>query len=127
MQWILEQREEKNIPVSTQAIKLKALSLIKSVLPNFKASDGWLKSFMVRHNLVLRVKTSMAQELPKDLEGKINEFKRQVKRIRENGDFPYNLIGNMDETPVYMDMVPSKTVDIRGKKTMKVRTTKSVG
>ncbi len=43
------------------------------------------------------------------------EFRKQVKRIRDNGDFPYDLIGNMDKTPVYMDMVPSKTVD--GKKT----------
>ncbi len=33
------------------------------------------------------------------------------------GDFPYDLIGNMDKTPVYMDMVPSKTVDVKGKKT----------
>ena len=125
LQWVLEQREEKNMPVSTQAIKLKALSLIQSTLPNFKASDGWLKSFMVRHNLVLWAKTSMAQELPKDLESKISEFRRQVRRIRENGDFLYHLICNMDEPPVYMDMVPSKTVDVRGKKTIKVRTTKS--
>ena len=33
--------------------------------------------------------------------------------------------GNMDETPVYMDMVPSKTVDVKGGKTIKIRTTKS--
>ncbi len=52
---------------------------------------------MCRHNLVLRAKTSMAQELPKDLEGRITEFRRQVKRVRENGDFSYELIGNMDE------------------------------
>ena len=58
-----------------------------------------------------RAKTSIAQELPKDLENKISEFRRQVKYVRENGDFPYQVIGNMDETPVYMDMVPSKTVD----------------
>ena len=31
----------------------------------------------------------------------------------------------MDETPVYMDMVPSKTVGVKGKKTIKVRSTKS--
>lgn len=31
----------------------------------------------------------------------------------------------MDETPVYMDTVPSKTVDVKGKKSIKVRTTKS--
>ena len=80
---------------------------------------------MRRHNLVLRAKTSMAQELPKDLEAKISEFRRQVRYIRENGDFPFELIANMDETPVYFDMVPSKTVDVKGKKTIKMRTTKS--
>ncbi len=26
----------------------------------------------------------------------------------------------MDKTPVYMDMVPSKTVDVKGKKTVKL-------
>ena len=35
------------------------------------------------------------------------------------------LLGNMDETPVYFDMVPGKTVDVRGKKTIKVRMTES--
>ncbi len=72
----------------------------------------------------LRAKTSIAQELPKDLESKINEFRRQVNHVRHNGDFSYELIGNMDETPVYMDMVPSKIVDVKGKKTVKIRTTK---
>ncbi len=125
LQWVLEQREEKQMPVSSHAIKLKALSLIKAVLPNFKASDGWVKGFMRRHNLVLRAKTSIAQQLPKDLESKISEFRRQVNHVRQSGNFPYELIGNMDETPVYMDMVPSKTVDVKGKKTVKIRTTKS--
>ncbi len=107
--------KKKNIPVSSQALKIKALTLIKTIVSVFKAYDGWLKSYMCRCNLVLRAMTSMAQELPKDLKGRIMEFRSQVKRIRDNGDFPYDLIGNMDKTPVYMDMVPSKTVD--GKKT----------
>ena len=76
--------------------KLKCLSLIKVVLPNFNASNGWVKGFMRRHNLVLRAKTSIAQQLPMDLENKIGEFRRQVNHVRQNGDFPYELIGNMD-------------------------------
>ena len=103
------------MPVSSHAIKLKSLSL-KAVLPNFKASNGWIKGFMRRHNLVLRAKTSIVQQLPKDLENKIGEFRRQVNHVRQNGDFPYELIGNMDETLVYVDMVPSKTVDVKGEK-----------
>ena len=109
--WILEKREECNVAVSTQMIRLKALSLIKPVLPGFKASDGWLRKFLARNNLVLRAKTSIAQTLPCDLENKVQPFRQRVNYIRQNSDFPYELIANMDETPVYFDMVPSKTVD----------------
>ena len=35
------------------------------------------------------------------------------------------IIANMDEAPVYMDMIPGKTIDKKGKKSIKVRTTKS--
>ena len=31
----------------------------------------------------------------------------------------------MDETPIYFDIVPGKTIERRGKKTVKVRTTGS--
>ena len=106
-------------------IRLKVLSLIKPVLPGFKASDGWLSKFLARNNLVLRAKTSIAQTLPCDLENKVQPFRQRVNYIRQNSDFPYELIANMDETPVYFDMVPSKTVDRKGKKSITVRTTKA--
>ena len=104
---------------------MKALSLIKPIIPSFKASEGWARGFLQRNNLVLRAKTSIAQMLPADLEEKIARFRQDVCYIRINGDFDYDLIANMDETPVYFDMVPSRTVDRKGKKSIKVRTTKS--
>ena len=106
-------------------IRLKGLSLIKPSLQGFKASQGWLRRFLARHNLVLRARTSIAQTLPCDLEEKIVQFHQSVHYVRENGDFPYQLIANMDETPVYFDHVPSKTVNMRGKKSIRVCTTKS--
>ena len=122
MKWILEKREIQNVSVSTGAIRMKALSLIKPIIPSFKASEGWARGFLQRNNLVLRAKTSIAQMLPADLEEKIARFRQDVCYIRINGDFDYDLIANMDETPVYFDMVPSRTVDRKG---IKVRTTKS--
>ena len=78
---------------------------------------------MVRNNLVL-AKTTMAQQLPS--KWKTNcEISSECQYIIQNGDFPYGIIGNMDETPVYFDMVPSKTINQKGKKTIKVRSTKS--
>ena len=125
VKWILEKREQSHIPVSREMIRLKGLSLIKPSLPNFKASLGWLDRFLARHNLVLRARTSIAQTLPCDLEEKIAQFHQSVRYVRENGDFPYQVVANMDETPVFFDLVPSKTVDVRGKKSIRVRTTKS--
>jgi len=93
---------------------LKALGLIKLTLPSFKATARWATAFNKRHNLVFRAKTSTAQALHVDLENKICEFRREVKHVRQNGDFPYNLIGNMNETSVCMDMVPLNTVDMGG-------------
>lgn len=40
----------------------------------------------------------MAQVLPCDLEDKIAQFRKNIHYVRENGDFPYDLIANMDET-----------------------------
>ena len=125
VKWILEKREQSYISVSREMIRLKGLSLIKPSLPGFKASQGWLRRFLARHNLVLRARTSIAQTLPCDLEEKIVQFCQSVRYVRENGDFPYQLIANMDETPVYFDLVPSKTIDVRGKKSIRVHTTKS--
>ena len=104
----MEKREQQNVPVSKQAIRLKALSKIKPIQPEFKASEGWVDSFHRRHNLVLRQRTSIAQELPANLEEKVARFRQDVHFIRQNGDFPYHRIANMDETPVFFDTVPSK-------------------
>ena len=125
MSWILEKREEKCVAVSTQLIRLKAFSLIKDTHPNFKASDGWVRKFMKRNDLVLRVRTHISQNLPKDLEEKIKYFRAEVEKIRENSDYPLEYICNMDETPVFLDLVPNKVVDWKGKKTVCVRTTGS--
>ena len=53
VKWILEKCEHSHIAVSTRMIRLKAMSLVKPTLPNFKASEGWIRKFLVRNNLVL--------------------------------------------------------------------------
>ena len=42
--WLLEKREVDYVAISTQGIRLKAMSLIQQVNPSFKASDGGLES-----------------------------------------------------------------------------------
>ncbi len=122
--WFLEKRDLQ-LAVSTEMLKQHARAVVSQVNPAFKASDGWAQKFMRRHNLVLRARTSMAQKLPGDLEYKVVAFRDEVQSIRSRTDIDYRLLGNMDETPVYFDIVPGKTLEVRGKKTVKVRTTGS--
>ena len=79
---------------------------------------------MQRHSLVLRVKTSMAQELPATLEERIQAFHRQIKRLAEINKF--EVVGNMDETSLYFDVVPGRVLDKKGKKSVIVCTTGNV-
>ena len=48
-------------------------------------------------------------------------YLQKLQRERKNGRFPNALIGNMDETPVYFDLVPGKTIDRVGVKSCIIR------
>ena len=50
--WIIHQGKQGK-EVSGDMIKEYALSVVKDKLPNFKASDGWMRSFLKRRNLEL--------------------------------------------------------------------------
>ena len=120
--WLLEARD-KQLPVTIPLLKARALELITPTHTEFHASDGWAQKFKRRHSLALRIKTSLAQELPATLEERISAFHTQLQRLKEINRF--EVIGNMDETPLYFDVVPSRILDRRGKKSIIVRTTGS--
>ena len=91
-----------------------------------------------RHSLGYRQKTSLAQRLPKDLEERITKFYADINNLKSTTDVPMRLVhhyatiqlhaknnscsalGNMDETPMFFDMVPGKTLSKTGVKTVKV-------
>ena len=55
------------------------------------------------------MKTSLAQRLPADLEECITAFHQNLYYLRRSEDLDEELIGNMDETPAYFDVVPGHT------------------
>ena len=71
----------------------------------------------------LRQKTKISQKLPADLEDKVSSFHSYVLKQRKLHDFELSQIGNMDETPLWFDLPGNKTVDMKGSKTVQVRTT----
>lgn len=119
--WIL-QLLDLHAPLSTLMLKEKAKKVIQPHNHKFSASNGWLEKFFKRHRLSLRSRTSVSQKLPHQLEGILTKFYEDAGRYMRIGKYPRSLIGNMDETPAFFDMVPAKTICKTGSKECIIRT-----
>lgn len=42
--------------------------------------------------------------------------------IQSNDDLEFDLIGHMDETPAYFDIIPGRLIDIKGQKSVLIHT-----
>lgn len=57
----------------------------------------------------------MAQRLPADLDDNIDSVGDFLRLQSADDKFEDAMIINMDETPVYFDIVPGKTIDTKGR------------
>ena len=69
-----------------------------------------------RNNLVHRRVTSVGQKVPKNVLEIAEEFLEDMKNIGEFTNLP-----NMDESPCYLDVPRSSTIDKKGVQTVKVK------
>ena len=90
---------------------------------DFKGSRGWLCKFTKRNGLSLRRKTSVAQQDPERMVGKLVSYVMHVRRLQEKDKYSDSDIIAMDETPVWCDMISETTVDTHGKKTITLKST----
>ena len=104
------------------ALQEKAKKVIRPHNPLFAASRGWVEKFFTRHRLSLRNRTSVSQKIPQQLEGVLTKFYEDAGRFMRIGKYPRSLVGNMDETPAFFDMVPVKSICKTGSKECIVRT-----
>lgn len=120
--WVLRNRE-RNLAISTTAIRVYAKKLILPLNSEFKASRGWCTKFLQRHNLTIRTKTSVSQRLPASLHNDVAMFRDFTRRnrIRQDPEF----ILNMDETPLFFDCIPNRTVAQVGSRSVIIRGTGS--
>ena len=116
IKWILVLRDL-DFLVSILALQEKAKNLIQPGNPEFKASRGWIENFFNRHKL-----TSVSQKLPSQLEIVLTKFYADAAKFMRIGKYPLSLVGNMDKTPAFFDMVPSKCIAAKGTKECVVRT-----
>lgn len=117
---------KKSMPVTCKAMQIKARLVAKLCgisESQFKASRGWCDRFMRRFGLSLRRRTSICQKLPADFQEQLLSFQRYVIKHRKKTNYSLSQIGNADETPVYFDMPRNYTVNVKGAKEVKLRST----
>ena len=120
--WILELRST-NCRVTRGAIQQKALELHQDD-DEFTASWGWLEKFMKCHDFSLRRRTTVGQKLPQDHVLKIVSYLMRVRKMCHIHKYALSSIGNMDETPLWLDMPGDTTVAQVGERSISIRTTR---
>ncbi|CAG8644538.1 10171_t:CDS:2 [Paraglomus occultum] len=129
-EWIVDLRN-RGIGVTSSIIKSKMTEFLSysfseqypNAAQDFKASDSWFNLFLRRHNFSLRRRTKIGQKLPQEIQQKVANFHEFIKNIRLQNNFDPTRIINLDETPVFFDMVGALTIDYKGVKTVHIRTT----
>ena len=78
---------------------------------------------MIRYHLSLCRRTTVSQRLPSDLIPKVISFIMKTRKLLVQNGYSLSAIGNMDETPLWLDMPGETTITRRGERTVCIRTT----
>jgi len=118
MEWFTEARSQLKT-VTRFMIQVKARSLAKKTsyqseypdVKNAKFSRKWVDGFMSQHNLSIRRKITVAQQLSEDYAEQQSEFLSYVMYLRKENEYPLSLIRNMDETLMLFNFPSNTTVE----------------
>ena len=94
-------------------LRKKATTLFPSLYPNvekFVVLNGFLRRLMQRNRLTEHAVTGVGQKIPADAPGLCDMILEDLASTFDK----YEMVINMDETPMYFDMPANKTIE--GKK-----------
>jgi transposase-like protein len=123
--WIENLRAD-NLRVTRSSIQEKAKELVavsENSSVDFVASRGWLENFLKRKQFTLRRRTTVGQHLPNQMIPKVAQFVMNIRKLAIQHCYSLRAIGNMDETPVWLDMPGDTTITRVGSQSVPVRTT----
>ncbi|RLN79146.1 hypothetical protein DYB28_007470 [Aphanomyces astaci] len=121
VQWVQDMRNE-GIPVATIMLQLKAKELAeeKGISANeFKASRDWCTSFKKRHGFTLRQKTRQGQDTQEGSDEALEAFSTHIHEVMLVNNI--TKCYNADQTGVFYEYLPKRTINARGVKTVWVR------
>ena len=91
-------------------------------ITDFAGTTSWCERSMTRNGLCMHTKTTIVQKLPHKYERKIIEFHKYVINMRKKLCFEIGQLGNMDEVPLMFNVQSNKTADVKGAKTIMIKT-----
>ena len=77
---------------------------------------------MKRHLLTFRAETHIGQKLPDSYPEVMRKFIKFNEKLREDKEFWFSQIANMDETPLFMNIASTKTIARIGSKEVVIKT-----
>ncbi|KAK8783818.1 hypothetical protein V5799_009818 [Amblyomma americanum] len=109
--WFCEQSANK-VPLSGRMLQQKVLDFACMLgHNNFKASPGWLSRFKARHDIVAKVISGEAAAIdPASSSSWLLTNQEALDQYKTSH------IYNTDETALFYEMLPSKTLDLKGQK-----------
>ena len=127
LEWI-HGRRANGLRVSRKLITVKAKHLYEERCPEgekdlFKTTEGWLQKFMLRNGLSLRRETTTAQQDPHRVIDELISYILHVPRLSQQRNYQPPCIIDVDETPVWDDMVSDTTVEKVGATSVNLKTT----
>ena len=124
IKWLEEQRRLE-IGLTTNEIINKSLELYpENKNKSYSALHMWCFRFLKRYSYKIRAVTHIGQQLKENVENELHKFYeilyRMRSRIKELPD--KNNIFNMEERPIYFEMVTKTTITKIGTKSLNVKT-----
>ncbi|XP_046398110.1 tigger transposable element-derived protein 4-like [Ischnura elegans] len=107
----LKQARGQNLPISSNLIKEKAMKLAELMhIPDFMVSNGLLDHFKKRHGITFKTVQGEAGAVDSQ---SLLEWQQQVLRplLRQ---FSVDDVFNLDETGLFWQLLPNKTMAFRG-------------
>jgi transposase-like protein len=124
-EWFKVERIDNRNVVNYRRLREKAKEIaLELKITDFIGSDHWIFGFNSRHRLTNRKITHVGQEDNRSPEEKMQTAIDHLNTTQMmTTNMTADLIFNMDEVPVYIDMLSSQTISFKGEKTTEANTT----
>ena len=124
LDWIKFNRNQ-GIAISVRSLIGFAISIINEFKnKKYKTLVSWAHRFMKRNNLTIRMSSHIGQKITSRGEMQLLKFLKDIIAKPNCLDIFDDLerIINVDESPIYLEMPPKKTIEIKGSKNVDIYT-----